>query len=94
MTKLRVVIELDVNESGIPFVERPPGALLECRCFPPTPESPTPQVHLQGNPEGLRWLAEKALAIANARPEGYHVHLGREEGLEGVELLLARAPRR
>ena len=94
MTKLQVLIELDVPESGIPLVERPPGAFLQCRVFPPTPESPTSQVHLQGNPAGLRWLAEKALAVAHAKPEGYHVHLGQEEGLQGVELLIAPARRR
>lgn len=47
--KTRIVIELDVNESGIPFVERPREAVLECRVSSPAPERPTPQVHIQGN---------------------------------------------
>ncbi|MDY7226651.1 Imm32 family immunity protein [Hyalangium rubrum] len=90
--KTRITIELELNASGIPFVERPPEALLECRCAPVEPGRPA-SIEIQGNEAGLRWLAEKALAVANARPDGYHVHLGKDEGLLGGELIIARRSR-
>jgi hypothetical protein len=94
--RIQLTVELDVNpETGIPFVERPAKAFLECRVLPASDALAAPQVNLQGNAEGLRWLAEMALAAAAAKPDGYHRHVGEEEGLRGgVELILGRAPRR
>jgi hypothetical protein len=91
---MKIIIELEVNEAGIPYVERPGRAFLECRVFPPAPERPNAEVDIQGNEEGLRWLGEAALAVANAKPDGYHIHLGQEEGLRGVNLTIGRIIRR
>jgi hypothetical protein len=90
MTLKRIEFEIEVNESGVGFVEPlARGVHLSCRAFVAGRE--VPLVEINGSDEGLRWLAAKILAVASSEPAGYHVHVAEDEGLRGnCELLIAK----
>lgn len=88
--KKRIELELEIGDSGIGFVEPlSASGRLRCRVF--TEGRAVPLVEIDGNAEGLVWLATKLLAVASSSPSGYHVHVDETDGLTGgCDLILGQ----
>ena len=76
------LVKVSWNEYGTPVTDTPEHARVSVAVDPGGTASDGVEslrgVFINGNVEGLRWLASQILAVAETKLDGYHTHLDSE----------------